>query len=170
MIKHLNEEDIVKIAVGVNSPDQIMRLGHQLLLELYGIDPKLLNNLKFIVKNFKKAAKQAKAKIVKSAFHKFQPHGVSGVLVISASHMAVHTWPEYGYASVEIYFCGNEGDIQIAISVICEAFQPKNCAASLVCRGIPEQFFPANVPFVTDYLPTNKGFINWVKRILTAAA
>jgi S-adenosylmethionine decarboxylase proenzyme len=53
------------------------------------------------------AAVHAGAKVVASAFHTFNPHGVSGVIVIAESHLSIHTWPEYGYAAVDIFTCGD---------------------------------------------------------------
>ena len=41
-------------------------------------------------------------------FHKFSPHGVSGIVVIAESHFSVHTWPEYGYCAVDIFTCGED--------------------------------------------------------------
>ncbi len=52
------------------------------------------------------AANAAKATIVESRFHQFNPFGISGVVVISESHLTIHTWPEYGYAAVDIFTCG----------------------------------------------------------------
>lgn len=45
------------------------------------------------------------ANIVESFFHRFSPHGVSGVVIISESHATIHTWPEHGYAAIDIFFC-----------------------------------------------------------------
>ena len=53
------------------------------------------------------AAVAAKATVVAKAFHRFSPHGVSGVLVIEESHLSIHTWPEVGYAAVDFYTCGD---------------------------------------------------------------
>ena len=53
------------------------------------------------------AAEAARATIVKSVFHTFNPWGVSGVIVIEESHLTIHTWPEYKYAAVDLFTCGD---------------------------------------------------------------
>jgi len=160
-------DDVIEIGVGVNSPENINQLGLQLLIEMYGVDPEKLNSLSFIKRKFKKAAKKANANIVKIAFHKFKPYGISGVLVISASHMAIHTWPELGYASVEIYFCGNEGDILIAKNVLLEAFSPEKICMTKVYRGIPEEFMPSGVTIPQNYpTATRSGLLTKIFKLL----
>ncbi len=56
----------------------------------------------------RQAAEEAGATIVDSSFHRFLPHGISGVVVIAESHLAIHTWPEYGYAAIDLFTCGDE--------------------------------------------------------------
>ena len=56
------------------------------------------------------AAREANATVVTHAFHRFQPHGVSGVVVIQESHLSIHTWPESGYAAMDFYTCGEHTD------------------------------------------------------------
>lgn len=67
----------------------------------------ILKNTLLIEKYMIEAAKAAKATIVKSVFHTFNPWGVSGVIVIEESHLTIHTWPEYKYAAVDLFTCGN---------------------------------------------------------------
>ena len=81
-------------------------LGRHLLVEFYDCNPNIINNKILVEKFMKEAAVKAGSTIVQSVFHMFQPHGVSGVVVIAESHLAIHTWPEYGYASVDLYTCG----------------------------------------------------------------
>ena len=85
-------------------------LGRHVLVEFYDCDRDKLNNLEFIQETMVKAAESAKATVVDSVFHEFNPHGVSGVVVIAESHLAIHTWPEYGYAAVDLFTCGDEVD------------------------------------------------------------
>ncbi len=85
-------------------------LGQHILVEFYGCDREKLNDLKFIGDAMTGAAEYAKATVVDDVFHKFNPHGVSGVVVIAESHLAIHTWPEFGYAAVDLFTCGDEID------------------------------------------------------------
>ena len=85
-------------------------LGRHLLAELFGCDADLLNNKEAIEKVMNGAALVSGATIVGSVFHLFNPHGISGVVVIAESHLAIHTWPEFRYAAVDIFTCGEEVD------------------------------------------------------------
>ena len=85
-------------------------LGHQLMVEYYGCAPDLLNDQEYVRERMLEAARATGAVVVGDLFHLFQPHGVSGVVVIAESHLAIHTWPEYGYAAVDLFTCGDEID------------------------------------------------------------
>lgn len=81
-------------------------LGTHLLVELHGCHPELLKKLDSVKDTMISAAQAAKATVVDAVFHEFNPYGVSGVVVIAESHLSIHTWPEYGYAAVDIFTCG----------------------------------------------------------------
>lgn len=81
-------------------------LGQHLILELYGCSAEALSSVSEVQDVMLKATKAAEATIIDSIFHHFKPHGVSGVVVIAESHFAIHTWPEHGYASVDLFTCG----------------------------------------------------------------
>jgi S-adenosylmethionine decarboxylase len=62
-----------------------------------------------VVKKFLvRAVREGGGTIVKAVFHNFNPYGVSGVVVITESHVTIHTWPEYGYAAVDIFSCSQK--------------------------------------------------------------
>jgi S-adenosylmethionine decarboxylase len=82
------------------------------------------------------AAKVANAEILKVAFHRFQPHGVSGVVVIAESHMSIHTWPESGYAAVDFYTCGDRADPWRACQYAAEKLGAQTMLTTEVKRGI----------------------------------
>src|SRR3954452_9182814 len=85
-------------------------LGEHMLLEYYGCDALKLahsDEVKEIVVN---AVRRGNGTVVTDIFHNFSPHGVSGVVVIAESHLAIHTWPEHGYAAVDIFSCGTKLD------------------------------------------------------------
>ncbi len=85
-------------------------LGRHLLIELYGCEPSILDDVAGIEEHMRVAARKANSTIVNSTFHRFDPYGVSGVVVIAESHLSIHTWPEYGYAAVDIFTCGDSVD------------------------------------------------------------
>ncbi len=114
-------------------------LGRHILAELYGCNPEGLNDLKRVEKAMVSAAVKAGAEVREVAFHKFSPQGVSGVVVISESHLAIHTWPEYGYAAVDVFTCGDRVDPWIACEFINEALGARHVSANEVKRGIFEE-------------------------------
>jgi len=100
-------------------------LGKHLLVEFYGCNKKKLNDLKFIEEAMTEAAKESKSTIVQVVFHKFSPHGVSGVVVVAESHLAIHTWPEHGYAAVDLFTCGEETDPWAAFYYLSDKLEAK---------------------------------------------
>ena len=82
-------------------------LGRQILVEFYNCDKAVLQNVSDIESAMIEACIIGKATVVTHTFHEFSPFGVSGVVVIAESHVAIHTWPEYGYAAVDIFTCGD---------------------------------------------------------------
>ncbi len=110
-------------------------LGRHILVEFYGCDPAVLNNKEEVEKIMNKAAESSGATIINSNFHMFSPYGVSGVVVISESHLAVHTWPEYGYAAVDVYTCGDDVDPWVAFDYINRAFGSEFCSTMELKRG-----------------------------------
>jgi S-adenosylmethionine decarboxylase len=78
------------------------------LLEFHQCDPSLLEHSREVKKLLCKAVAQGGGTIVKAVFHNFSPYGVSGVVVITESHVTIHTWPEYGYAAVDIFSCSEK--------------------------------------------------------------
>lgn len=111
-------------------------LGTHLLLELRDCNPKTLSNLEFVQQAMKNAALAAKATIVEVAFHEFSPFGISGMVVIAESHLAIHTWPEYGYAAVDVFTCGDLIKPQVAAGYLIEQFESKNPSIVEMKRGI----------------------------------
>lgn len=82
------------------------------------------------------AAKAAKATIVDVVFHNFNPNGISGVIVIQESHLAIHTWPEYGFASIDIFTCGASMNPWKAYDYLAKRFKAKNVTALEFKRGL----------------------------------
>ena len=112
-------------------------LGRQMTVEYYECDSGIITDAPLMEKIFVNAAKAAGATVISSDFHRFDPQGVSGVVVISESHFAVHAWPEYGYAAVDLFTCGESIDFDTAVDEIKNGMKSRSCiVSSLVCRGI----------------------------------
>ncbi|MCR4430653.1 MAG: adenosylmethionine decarboxylase [Tepidanaerobacteraceae bacterium] len=114
-------------------------LGRHILAEIYDCDSNVLNDRELIEEILVKAALEAGAEVREVAFHKFSPQGVSGVVVISESHLAIHTWPELGYAAVDVFTCGERVNPWDACNYISEKFNAGHMTATEVKRGIFEK-------------------------------
>jgi S-adenosylmethionine decarboxylase len=105
--------------------------------ELYGCDPASLRDLEGIIETVRRAAREAGATIVGDFANKYEKgEGVSYILVVKESHLSVHTWPELGYAAVDIYTCGEHVDPWKAFDVIAESFNPKTVSVMEIKRGL----------------------------------
>jgi S-adenosylmethionine decarboxylase len=111
-------------------------LGRHVLAEFHGCSAEVLNDLQLIEKLMVSAALEAGAEVREVVFHKFSPQGVSGVVVISESHLAIHTWPELGYAAVDVFTCGKTVNPWVSCNYIKEHFAAENMTAKEIKRGI----------------------------------
>lgn len=111
-------------------------LGRHLLIELYQCDNRVISDVRKIEEIMVDAAKAAKAHIVDVVFHNFNPNGVSGVVVISESHLTIHTWPEYNFASIDIFTCGATINPWKAYDYLSRQFKAKTYTAMELKRGM----------------------------------
>lgn len=127
-------------------------LGRHILIEFYNCDEEILKTPQVIEKRMNEAAKVANATIVQSVFHNFNPYGVSGAVIISESHLAIHTWPEYGYAAVDVFTCGDKINPWTAFKYLEEVFKAERSESIEVPRGMVEKirnFSPKNLGKIT---------------------
>lgn len=110
-------------------------LGHQIMAEYYQCPPELLTDCDAIAALMNDAARACGATIVESVFHRFNPHGVSGVVIIAESHLAIHTWPEYGYAAVDVFTCGDTITPEEAVAFLAIALKAEHHSFTGVNRG-----------------------------------
>ena len=111
-------------------------LGTQILLDLENCNSDLLDDIDFIKDVLTKAATLAGATIIGETFHKFQPIGVTGVVSIAESHICIHTWPEYSYASVDIFSCGDDFNLETASRIIEEGLESSDSFSRVLERGL----------------------------------
>ena len=112
-------------------------LGQHLIVEYTGCRSDILDNSELLEKSLTEAVHRAGATIVNCTFHRYNPQGVSGVVVIAESHMSIHTWPEYGYAAVDFFTCGDECDPRKAHEYMMQALESKAADVREMKRGIP---------------------------------
>ena len=114
----------------------LQSLGHHLIVELYDCDTGIINSAKQVEESLLKAVEISGATLVRSVIHEFNPHGVSGVIVIEESHFSVHTWPEYGYCALDIFTCGTEIDHMSALQYLRDTLKAKSISVNEIKRGI----------------------------------
>lgn len=110
-------------------------LGRHIIAELYGCDRKVLNDAQKMKRILLEAAQKSNSSIVDCVVKQFEPQGVSGVVIIAESHIAIHTWPEYGYAAVDVYTCGDDTNPEVAVQHIIDSVKAKNTFIFKMQRG-----------------------------------
>lgn len=111
-------------------------LGRHLLLEMNECAPALLDDVALVKQVLLAAAEEAGVTVVGEVFHKFSPVGVTGIVCIAESHISIHTWPEHGYAAVDIFTCGENFKPMEAAHFIAEGLQAQHCNVMEVKRGV----------------------------------
>jgi S-adenosylmethionine decarboxylase len=106
------------------------------LVELRDCNPEILKDLNKVKDALVSAAKEAKATIIDVSFHEFNPFGISGMVVIAESHLSIHTWPEYSYAAVDIFTCGDIIKPEVAAQYLIKRFESKTPSVVEMKRGI----------------------------------
>jgi len=111
-------------------------LGRHIVCELSGCDPVILTDVDGIHAMMVSAAKAARATVMESAFHRFEPQGVSGTVILAESHLSIHTWPEKGYAAMDFYTCGDHTDPWLACEHAASVLLAKSVLTTELKRGI----------------------------------
>ncbi len=120
-------------------------LGRHILAEFYNCDRKVLNDHFLIERYMNEAAIKSKATIVESVFHLFNPWGVSGAVVIQESHLTIHTWPEYGYAAVDLFTCGEDVNPWDAFDYLSEKLKADKSETTEIARGVIDKIREASL-------------------------
>ncbi|MEM9740443.1 MAG: adenosylmethionine decarboxylase [Pseudomonadota bacterium] len=108
--------------------------GTHLIIDL--VDAARLDDPQHIEQSLISAAEVAGATVLSSDFHIFTPNnGVSGVIVLAESHISIHTWPERGFAAVDVFMCGNAQPMK-TIDCLKQAFQPRHIGLQEIKRGL----------------------------------
>jgi len=110
-------------------------LGNQLIVDFYDCGCENFDDLEWMENVMIEAANRARATIVDVVFHKFNPQGISGVVVIAESHFAIHTWPEHRYAAIDIFTCGDTLDSEAAIAYLATQLRCLKRGVTKLARG-----------------------------------
>jgi S-adenosylmethionine decarboxylase proenzyme len=109
--------------------------GSQVVLDLYECETGHLDNLEWVKRTLVNAARAAGATIVATVFHKFAPWGISGVVVIAESHLAIHIWPENRYAAIDVFTCGENVQMDAATAFLTRRFRSRRAVQRRFTRG-----------------------------------
>jgi S-adenosylmethionine decarboxylase len=146
-------------------------IGRHLIAEYYDCRRASLDDLGLVRQTLLDAAAAIGATVLGESFHHFDPHGVSGTIVIAESHLSVHTWPENGYVAVDIYTCGGL-DPRIGFEMIRDRLGATGCRVQEIVRGLPEDvdadatLRSSDVQVITHSAPLQ----DWVPAAMNAPA
>lgn len=111
----------------------VLCAGSHLIIDLYNADR--LDDLDFIEQTLRDCVDAAGATLLHIHVHRFEPNGgVSGVAVLAESHISIHSWPEIGYAALDVFMCGDARPEE-TVPVLRDAFKPERIAVSEILRG-----------------------------------
>lgn len=110
------------------------RLGTHIIAEMFDVKGDL--DTEELEQTLIEAARRAGATVLAHASHKFEPHGISAMVIIAESHLSIHTWPEYKYAAVDIFTCGEDVDPFRALDHLKEVLSPGRVSVMEINRGL----------------------------------
>jgi len=122
-------------------------IGRHIILEMWGCQN--LDSVETAESALRDMVKALDVHLLDLKIYPFSPVGVTGMAIVSESHLVIHTWPEYGYAAVDVFTCGAPRDPQDAIAVLRHHFQPERIGVMEINRGqvdLPEYAAPPQRP------------------------
>ena len=124
----------INAAAPIEAPQRAV-FGSQVVLDLYDCETDRLDDLAWVKETLINAARAAGATIVETVFHKFSPWGISGVVVIAESHLAIHIWPENRYAAIDVFTCGQNVRMDVASVFLKREFRAGRAVQRRFARG-----------------------------------
>ena len=109
-----------------------MLLGRQILCDMWGCEG--LEDADLAESALQEATRAGNATLIRSFVHRFSPHGLTALALIAESHVALHTWPEYGYASVDVFTCG-DADPEAILDRLIATYRPREVQRLTLDRG-----------------------------------
>jgi spermidine synthase len=116
--------------------------GQHYLVEFFGAFPFELSNLDEWKRILHEACNLAKLEVLGEVYHQFQPQGITGLLLLSTSHISFHTWPEHDYIALDVFSCGKERDTKKAVDYLTRVIKCKKFTVKKIARG----FHPTSKP------------------------
>lgn len=110
--------------------------GRHVAVDLWGIPCHILNDCEQLKKYLLRSAEECGATVLSSHIHRFEPQGVSVFVLLSESHISIHTYPEKGYAALDCYTCGETIDPSKAVQYLVDQLSPTRVHTKLLLRGM----------------------------------
>jgi S-adenosylmethionine decarboxylase len=117
----------------------VTTIGYHYLVEASGCDPDVIGDPGRTRAALLEAARCGRMETKTSYFYRFSPSGVSGMVIVAESHLSIHTWPEDGYAAIDVYVCGEASEPEEAIEVVLRAFGAAHAHVTEVKRGVRDE-------------------------------
>ncbi|WCN38964.1 adenosylmethionine decarboxylase [Aneurinibacillus uraniidurans] len=112
--------------------------GRHVAIDVWGVDFELLNSAEFLKNHMVEAAEACGATVLSVQAQQFEPQGATVLVMLSESHISIHTYPEKGFAALDCYTCGETVDPQIAIDYMVSILKPEKYYAKKLIRGVGE--------------------------------
>jgi S-adenosylmethionine decarboxylase len=117
---------------------QYSTYGRHIVTDIWGVDFNVLNDVDYLEQIMIEAAAHSRATVLSSSFEKFEPCGCTIVILLSESHLSIHTYPEKGFAALDCYTCGRDKNPRLAITHLVELLKPSEVYTKTIIRGIKE--------------------------------
>jgi S-adenosylmethionine decarboxylase len=111
-------------------------LGHHWIVDLHGCPAGLLDDHDLIRDRLKETTERYGLSLLKIVSNQFEPQGVTAVGLLVESHLSIHTWPEHGYAAVDIFTCGSDQNLHAACQFIANSLQANESTVLRLQRGV----------------------------------
>ncbi len=120
-------------------PKKVSTVGYHYIIEAFGCEKEILTNLELLREILINSAKISKMSIKGDFFFKFSPEGVSGLVIVAESHISIHTWPDEGYAAIDVYTCGEDSEPEKAVEYVLKKIKAKKAHITELKRGIKDE-------------------------------
>lgn len=117
---------------------EYLTFGRHVAVDTWGVDFELLNNAEWLQSQMVEAAEVSGATVLSVQSKQFEPQGATVLVLLSESHLSIHTYPEKGFAAIDCYTCGETVDPQMAIDYLVSVLKPEKTHAKKLIRGIGE--------------------------------
>ncbi|MFH0837109.1 MAG: adenosylmethionine decarboxylase [Candidatus Aenigmatarchaeota archaeon] len=121
--------------MGKNNLDNKINVTH-IIAEFRGCNEKLLDRSDVVKQILEDTVKISKLTKIRSHFHQFSPFGVTGFILLKESHISIHTWPEFNYAAIDVFGCGERSKTLHAYNLLVKYFKPAEIKRKEIKRGL----------------------------------